>query len=158
MLNNSSNNIAALLQYQASGTGNTDQVSVSSQSATAIGSATGSTSSSIENKLQMAAKIARWAPGSLSNYYNTRERLNMGGGGTVGGTTTANGGDSAGGQVATVGRRLKSSLRKHHHPTTTATTTVGSGSVSSSSSSAVGGGSSRSVSSGAPYATGSNFE
>jgi hypothetical protein len=135
MLNNGSSSVAALLQPNLSSAGSTDHFSASSRSTAATGNST--MDSSYAQKLDTAAKIARWAPGTLSNYYETRERLNIAG--------------SAENGPGVQARRMKSSLRRHTPAPGAAATQSSSASIGS------GGSKSVSVSSSAPFATGSNF-
>jgi hypothetical protein len=135
MFNNASHNVASLLQHQGAAD-STDQSAVSratkSSTATSVDSSSG-------NALQTAAKIARWAPGTLSSYYETRERLN------IAGTATEGSGSP--------GRRMKSSLRKQY----TAPASSATSSRAGASGAAASGSSAASVSSNAPFATGSTF-
>jgi hypothetical protein len=139
MFNNTSHNIASLLQHQGAAD-TTDQSAVSRGTKSSSATSADSNSGASNSALQTAAKIARWAPGTLSNYYETRERLNIAG-------TAADGPGSP-------GRRMKSSLRRHHLAPASSGTIGGQTGAAGAS---VGGSSAVSVSSNAPFATGSTF-
>lgn len=146
MLNNASGNVASLLQPDVSSASSVDP-SLRTRSSAATGTYTQSSSvatgdSAYSQKLDTAAKIARWAPGALSSYYESRERLNLGG--------------STDGALPSAGRRMKSSLKRHTPAPGAAASSSGSAGGSAAS---VGSAGSRavSVSSGAPFATGANF-
>lgn len=121
------------------------------------------------NKLSMAAKIARWAPGHLSNYYESKERGssvigndgNDGNGGAGGNNSTnvgsvIRGGDGGGSSNSIVPQRSRSSLRRQFLQANQSYMQGASaaGAVNDTTSIRSGG----SVSSNAPFATYSTFE
>lgn len=138
MLNNASQNMFSLLHQQASDGASTSSISSATHTAT---SGMNSHDASYTNKLQTAAKIARWAPGSLASYYQNREGLVVGNSVSVAPATA---------ESATP-KRARSARRQFEHTSFEETNPVGPSSVRSISRS------SRSVSSGAPFATGDTF-
>lgn len=137
MVNNTSSNMFSVLHQQAD---NASTSSISSATHTAT-SGMNSHDASYTNKLQTAAKIARWAPGSLANYYQNREGLVVG-----------NSAPAATGAADAVGpKKVRPSRRQFAHTSFEETNPNGPPRARSISRG------SHSVSSGAPFATGDSF-